>query len=260
MMDARYAPVQMHPDAGIRTFDAPDLDHLFTETGYQNAYIAERHAHAMGLEARVVTPAGAGTRSLEIDDTSYADLDALLMGGRSDLRAGIVNDLAGLVRQHDVLVDQVDLALVEALGLDLQACLHYALTFHDLDAGSCDPPRLVAADGSAELWLSVVRQNDGDLHLDATCATLAPGCRWHRGTLLVEGLPETLVPALAGRPLADLVRHPVIDPLDLTIMGVVDADGHHVVLTSHGPLRGRLSAVATLLRMGLPTTDAFVYR
>lgn len=231
-----HLAVQPSDGGPIRTFDAYDVETLFAETAYGAERNAERHALAMGLDARITHPAGAGT--LSIETSSYEELDALLAGERPERRGQVMTDLDDLVLHHDMLIDRTDLALILALGLDPFAAIHFALTFHDLAPESCDAPRLIAADGSAELWLSMIRRHDGRLHLDATCATLAPGCRWDRGSILVEGLPETAAYALPGRPLSDLVRHPIVDPLGLDIMAVTHSDGCHTVLTTHRPTRG----------------------
>ena len=50
-------------------------------------------------------------------------------------------------------------------------------------------------------------------------------------------IPETLMPSLAGRPLSDVVQHPVLTPLGLTVEQVDESSDGTVVLRLASPAR-----------------------
>lgn len=143
----------------------------------------------------------------------------------------------------DVIVDALlDLgerreAVAGALATIQSTCGHLGNGRRHVDLVTA---RLVAHSGLEPLmvaWLSAVRngihmtnENGSDvLEIDArttpaesqTCGTmvvLAPDIVWEaRGTMLVAYLPDAIVAAAAGRPLVDIVSHPVLDPLGLVI-------------------------------------------
>jgi len=66
-------------------------------------------------------------------------------------------------------------------------------------------------------------------HETRTCGTqLAIGdmASWQScGTVLVDGIPDSIMVAAAGRPLSAIISHPVLDPLGLTIARVELAEG-----------------------------------
>lgn len=61
---------------------------------------------------------------------------------------------------------------------------------------------------------------------------LEEGVEWETGgTLVVRGLPATALVAAVGRPLRDLVSHPVLDAHPLVVTGIEDDGMHQIVST-----------------------------
>lgn len=254
-MSHAFQPRFLRSAGQLRTFDADVLNTLLTSSDRHHE--ALRHAETLGLQARVTHPAGQGTYALEVDDASYADLDALIAGERPDMHDDVAGALVALSREHAVFIDETDVRLMEALGLHLPTCLLMTMISHDLDPGSCDSLQFVAVDGSAQAWLSVVKQNNGRLDMESSAASLARGCFWSHGSLDVEGLPETAVGALAGRPVTDLVVHPIIAPLGLRITAVHDSLECHVVRTDHRARRVAIAEIAHHVACGNGAHAAF---
>lgn len=89
--------------------------------------------------------------------------------------------------------------------------------------------------------IAVIRvpdRGEGPLRLDVELV-LSPGIRWLPSIGLMEigrKVPETLLSSMDGRPLAQMVSHPVTDALGLTIETAFDDDG---TTTVHTPRDGR---------------------
>lgn len=82
---------------------------------------------------------------------------------------------------------------------------------------------VVEGDGEDETTLASIgihAQDMTSINLAADDASLH--LHWREDDLMMRALPETIAALLVGRRLADLISHPALDPLDLTITGVED--------------------------------------
>ena len=170
------------------------------------------------------------------------DLERTLAGQTPERRPRILAAIAEACRTTPTSIEATDLALLEAMGLDMPACILLALARDVSEPLSVDAVQVVSPDGNLQAWLYPTRSGSatdsehgikGGRHrkLDISTATVGDGAFWTHGTLNVQGLPESVAASLPGRPLSDLIGHPALDRLGLTITDARDGDEMHVVRT-----------------------------
>lgn len=164
--------------------------------------------------------------------TQHRRLEATLRGDDPGRRAVILDELGRADRRMATTIEATDLALLAGLGLDMPTCLLLAIARDVSEPCSTDALHLVSPDGSLQARLAPTRVGSDTAPADPPVpgradtrirrlaldtVALGRSAHWWKGTVLVDPLPETTISALAGRPLTDLVSHPVLDPLGLVI-------------------------------------------
>lgn len=116
-----------------------------------------------------------------------------------------------IVRDHHLpIIDQITAEIGYHIGIDVVAALALAVI---LDKHS----EIQNAD--QDLVFLISAWEPSDVLNPVNCTWLAPKIRWTpRGVIIA--LPETLATASIGRPLSQIVSHPVLDRHPLTITGV----------------------------------------
>jgi len=238
----RYVMHGNPPYRGIGIYDARLFENALTIGEDGNA--VRMHARSMG----VVDMSTSGRPVVEQADMERVR-DSLL--GRVPMRhAAILRSLHDATVGRNLHIDATGLAFLDSLGLHLPTMLLMG-TLCDLSfPTTVDPLALIAADGGAQAWL----QNDhswwsGVHRLQVTSASLAPGVEWSDGGVDLDHgmLPDTMLAALPGMTLRDVVSHPLLDPLGLTIKLVADNLGWPRLVTDHVPRTVRVDRVAAAM-------------
>lgn len=138
-------------------------------------------------------------------------LDNCLAGQRPDLAPGIARRLAESCAERPATIHPVGLDLLARMGIDIPSALLLAIICDTAMPGSVDGLQLVSADGSDQAWLDIPVAKDEDRHIRIMSASIAPNCFWSESGVTVDGIPETALAILPGRPLLDVVSHPALD-------------------------------------------------
>lgn len=150
-------------------------------------------------------------------DTRSARLAAdTLAGLRPDMADGILRELREASIRMPTGIRRADLALLAHSGLDVPACLLLGIC-SDLASPRNWRPIPLHAPRLPGLHVHAVRHHDGSRTVVVDSAALSPDVLWSDGSVTVRGLPDTLLATLPGRPLAQAVSHPALDPLGLVI-------------------------------------------
>lgn len=146
--------------------------------------------------------------------SAYDAMLSVVLEGRSRRMIGVVD---AIVRQHgNSAVDLITAELGWHLGLDVVAALAISAAYDN---------HATIEDGDGESVFTVSAWQP----LPRSRVRLAPGVDWDsRGVLL--HLPETLAVASVGRPLSQVVSHPVLDRHALTIAGCGPNDGRTLLM------------------------------
>jgi len=92
------------------------------------------------------------------------------------------------------------------------------LTSMGLDPDGVLALSLSTVDHTFAIESSHARMINIGMHMaDATWIVIGPGMTWREDKILLSGVPDTLTTAAVGRPLRDLLTHPVLDRFDLQI-------------------------------------------
>lgn len=210
------------------------------------AFRSPHHARAWPLLEWLGATVRLDTGSPHLTANRMRDLERTLAGETPGRRPAILAAIASMTAIIPTTVEATDLALLRLMGLDVPACILLALARDVSEPLSLDSVQLVSTDGNRQAWLYPTRTGSATdpvrgipggrvRKLDLTTVTVGDGAYWSWGTLNVDGIPDSVVPSLAGRPLSDLITHPVIDALNLTITETGDEDGMHIVRTDFEP-------------------------
>lgn len=198
-----------------------DRLHTGTIQGLRDAWRRDGHPGWTGLTADQVMQG----------DALQERLSSLLDGVEGDDVGRLGARLVELHAHEDIMVDALDVALARRTGTDMLAALCIAAELRRMTPSAA--------------FVQIVRgpARRGRMDVDTCGGTtrittpLSPEARWCGGTLTMDRvLPHTFHISVQGRPLAQLVSHPLLDPLGLTIERTETVNGRETrVTTSHRP-------------------------
>jgi hypothetical protein len=236
----RRHTVRLHPQhPDISTYDARRFENALTIGEDGNA--VRRHARALGVMDMSVNGRPVVTGA------DHARIEASLLGRAPDRRMAVLRSLHDATRHRALGIDVTALMFLDSLALDLPTMLLMGVLCDMSSPSITDGLQFVSADGTSQAWL----QNDhalwaGRKRLQVVSASIAPGADWSDGGVDLERgmLPDTLVAAIHRRRLSEVVSHPILDPLDLTIEHVADNLGWPRLVTDHKPDAVRIDVIA----------------
>ena len=210
----------------------------------------EGAAHARPLLERLGASASAQGGAWHLTANRHRDLQTTLAGGSPHLRPGIIEAVDRECARLPTTIEATGLALLRTIGLDVPSCILLAITRDVAEPLSVDGIQLVSEDGDLQAWFTPTREGSNtdpaapDVHgvrhprvrrLEITVATLADRAHWCQGRVEVDGLADTVVAVLPGRPLRALLSHPILDPLSLTMTDVGEGIEGHSIGTDYRP-------------------------
>ena len=166
------------------------------------------------------------------------DLAAMMTTPAAGQRARILDALATLCAPGlpPIVMDRTMPAFIRGLGFDVDAVLltayatQRATAIQPLEAHTPSGRRMQVAHEYGET-LSNLSMLGCPLARDATWVEIVhPGTKERVVTIEVGDIPETVAIQLVGRPLTDLLDHPVTTPLDLRISEVRRRDETTTIL------------------------------
>lgn len=172
----------------------------------------------------------------DVDGTTEADQVNLVDELAGDALAGREGACSHIVRHTRTArhMDAITAAVLLHMGIEPAGAL--AMLEAVLATGE---RRMQIADADADDTHWVVDANAGLWRVKLDAAD-GPGAMWiSNGELVIAELPETIMAAAAGRPLRDIVSHPALDALPLTVAYAASAGGE-TALTIAGTIRGSM--------------------
>ena len=141
----------------------------------------------------------------------------------------------------DVTLDTITTALLVHIGINPAVMGHAASKAGTLYVQSDDTRPLASMTwrgdteirlGDMSWWISATRRAGG-LH---DCSDMDGGN--DLGAFAVRLLPDQMLPHLPGRPLREVLSHPALDPLELTITGAANNEFYtHIRTDGQTPVR-----------------------
>lgn len=226
-MTGRFSPEHHYPMPVCRHYD-PQLidDALIIAAGRLRA-----RDLAVGLGIQAITADGRTTISHE----HYVRIDEALAGRLPGYAHATWTMLLAACRRRPLTICPVGLALLERMRIHVGTALLLAVVNDAGSPGSVDGLQLVSEGGHDQIWLDVLKGSGTTDLIRTMSASIGIGAFWSDDSISVEGLPETVIAQLPGRPLADLLRHPDIDPLGFTITHVTQGMECVDIHTDHSP-------------------------
>lgn len=190
-----------------------------TLQGLRDAWRKNGHPDWIGLDTEAVMEG----------DALQDRLSSLLDGVEGDDVAALTARLAELHALDPVNVDPLDIALARRTGTDMLAALCIATELHRMVPRAAFIP---IVRGPARRTNLTVDTGGGRSRI---VVPLSPEAAWCDGALTIARvLPNTFQIAVMGKPLVQLVSHPLLDPLELRIEGVEIVNGRETrIRTSH---------------------------
>lgn len=148
-------------------------------------------------------------------DHKLVAIDECLAGNLPVRTPDIVREIREACIRIPTGIAPTDLALLRHTGLDVPAALALALAMDLAAGGSAHPLELWSsrAGGRTGYGFSLLarRCRDGPRVVSVEGMWLGDGVDWGMSGVIVEGIPRSVMLAAQGRPLRDLVSHPVLD-------------------------------------------------
>lgn len=160
------------------------------------------------------------------DDPVYLESasDAL-----SDIIEGIDDDFRDEVRRmlglrETLTMDHISAGIAAHLCIDPATACALAYWIED---------GLVIEDGATKEMIAFIDHSEAPNDRNPLGRVrLTQGVEWETGgNLIVQDLPATTLNAAIGRPLRDLVSHPILDAHPLVVTGIQDTGMHQIVST-----------------------------
>jgi hypothetical protein len=175
---------------------------------------------------RLCLMALADTMDAHPDEAHYREsardaLSDILEGIDDDFRDG-VREMLGL--RATLTMDRISAEIAAHLCIDPATACALAYWIDD---------HLTIEDGATgEMIASIDHSEAPDARNPLGRVRLETGVEWETGgKLVVRDLPATVLAAAVGRPLRELVSHPVLDAHALVVTGVEDDGMHQIVST-----------------------------
>lgn len=152
-----------------------------------------------------------------------AEMDAILLRGLRDLRPGETRRTGLHLFRHAMrnapgsvttVIDEVSHALLRAMRVSPA----WLLLLSHLFDGQKTNIWLNGWSGNSDLAFGQIREDDEQML--ALSILIGPDVVWNGEGVLVRGLPDTILSSAEGRPLREIVSHPVIDTYDLIVRDV----------------------------------------
>lgn len=146
-------------------------------------------------------------------------VDECLAGRRPDLAPAIREALLEIDARRPAQICSTGLAIISRMGIDIPTAMLLA-TINDIGTpGTVDAFQFVSADGSNQFWLDLLQHStQAPRRMRVNAASIGAEAFWFDEHISICSLPETVIAQLPGRPLTDLIEHPVLDPIGFTII------------------------------------------
>lgn len=160
-------------------------------------------------------PPAWATMDVTSDENIQHRLSMLLDGVADEDVAALREHLAKWYREQPITVDELELTLARRTGTDMLAamCIASELRNNDPSVTYIDIIR-----GPAKRAVLTLKLDGNALTMSVPLSTEA---RWENNALIISRvLPNTFQIAVLGKALSNVVSHPLLDPLGLTIENI----------------------------------------
>lgn len=227
---------------GAPTHDGmPRLDHVDPDQLRGIGASATGRASAWPLLAAMGAPIFSSALGDHMRDDRLIAVDECLAGRMPTRAADIAVEIREACIRIPTGIAQTDLAFLRWSGINVTAALLLAIACDLAHPGQRHAIELWGPVGDGHpgvaFSLSARRWTDGPRTLSVDNLVLSNDVTWTANGVMVTGLPETFAASITGRPLNDLVSHPVLDRFPLTagrVTEVTPAERQHVEID--GPI------------------------
>lgn len=157
-------------------------------------------------------------------------INETIAGRRPELAAQIWKIVYELARDQDAGIGALDVSFLQDMDVDLGTVILLLLILEETQGDLATPLDLVNRNGSKIISMkSVIRGNTGkNFVLETSKFQLSEQIVWTYNHVYIPTLPDTIKVGLQGKYLKNLISHPLIDHMILTITGVDEAFGQMI--------------------------------